>query len=106
MATYVKDAGFAVVESFVGMNRKPVGGRGIKIEYLVKWHGYGYAEATWEETHTMGLPNPGYFVEKFEKEARKEGIDISEWGFRSVLLRCAIEAGWNSNGTFIKKEPQ
>jgi hypothetical protein len=64
---------------------------------------YDFEDATWEEEHSMGLPNPGFFIEEFEKKARKEGLDLSQCISRAALLKCAVEAGWNSDGVFVKK---
>jgi hypothetical protein len=51
----------------------------------------------------MGLPNPDFFVERFEEQARKEGIDLSLSNSQALLLKCAVEAGWKPNGLFVRK---
>ena len=65
---------------------------------------YDFEDATWEEETAMGLPNPGFFVEEFEDQARKEGIDLSLCNSEASLLKCAVEAGWKPNGIFVGKE--
>jgi hypothetical protein len=64
---------------------------------------YGYKDATWEEAAVMGLPNPGFFVERFEEQARDEGIDLTQCNFsQPLLLKCAVKAGWKPDGHFKK----
>ena len=52
----------------------------------------------------MGLPNPGLFIEIFEKAARREGLDVTQCNTDAVLLKCALEAGWKSNGLIVRKQ--
>jgi len=52
----------------------------------------------------MGLSDPGPLLEKFEEQATEEGIDLSDCVNRILLLKCAVEAGWNEIGVFIKNE--
>ncbi len=65
---------------------------------------YSFGEATWEREEDMGLPNPSYFIEKFEKQAKKENVELSQCNHQAVLLKCAVDAGWNTRGVFVQKE--
>lgn len=65
---------------------------------------YEFKEATWESEEDMKLPNSGVFIEKFEKQAQKEMLDVSQCNQEAVLLKCAARAGWNAQGEFLGKQ--
>jgi len=52
----------------------------------------------------MKLPNSGVFIEKFEEQAKKEMLDVSQCNQEAVLLKSAARAGWNAQGAFVGKQ--
>lgn len=72
--------------------------------WLLTLCSYSFGEATWEREEDMGLPNPGFFIEKFETQAKKEKVELSQCNHQAVLLKCAVGAGWNTQGVFVQKE--
>ncbi|KAF8875420.1 hypothetical protein CPB84DRAFT_1790817 [Gymnopilus junonius] len=91
-----------VVEAFVGRYKKFVGGQGLTEEYLVKWHGYDYNEATWEPLESMGLVDPGTLLEPFESEAKAQGINLKD-AKELILFKEAVDAGWRGYRDFSKR---
>ena len=65
---------------------------------------YELKEATWESEEYMKLPNSGVFIEKFEEQAKKEMLDVSQCNQEAVLLKSAARAGWNAQGAFVGKQ--
>ncbi|KAF5310966.1 hypothetical protein D9619_007943 [Psilocybe cf. subviscida] len=92
------------VESFVGKRKLMISGAASgKIQFLVKWLDYPFAENTWETTEDLNLPNHDILIQAFEQEASKEGVDFEELSWNEpVYLFEAVKGGWGPDGEFTQ----
>jgi len=51
----------------------------------------------------LNLANPSLLIDKFEEDAASENLDLDGAHNQYVLLKCALDAGWNSDGDFVKR---
>ena len=60
---------------------------------------------TWETLKHLNLSNHDIFIEGFEQEASKEGVNLEELGRNQPLyLSEAVKAGWGPDGKFTKPQ--
>ncbi|KIY73653.1 hypothetical protein CYLTODRAFT_485165 [Cylindrobasidium torrendii FP15055 ss-10] len=77
-----------IVEQIVGRKHKVMGGQRW-YEWLVKWHGYAMAEASW----TCEQPGMEPHIQRFIKEAKAAGSDLEDNPYDDFIARVALEAG-------------
>ena len=66
---------------------------------------YDYDEVTIQTLESMELSDPSILLETFYKAAKSECLDLKpRKNGRYVVLQVAANAGWNSQGLFVKSE--
>ena len=66
---------------------------------------YGYDEVTIQTLESMELSDPSVLLGTFYKAAKAERLDLKpQKNGRYVVLQVAANAGWNSQGLFVKSE--